>query len=120
MVAGLKEENPPEDLSTIPQVQEHAVGDKVNYFYLGEKHNKAEEGCTYTADVWLSWKPGPKDIPITPEEDGTLLWRSSHTWEADQVIDYAGKSVGLFEMVRYKQCGGEKEKLNTTCNLVIL
>lgn len=121
VVAGLKEEEPPEDLSTIPQVQEHSVGDKVNYFYLGEKANKAEEGCTYSADVWLSWKPGPTGIEVQPDEDGALWWKTSHTWTDDQVIDYAGKKVGLFEMVRYKTCGGgEKEKINTTCNLVLL
>ena len=121
VVAGLTEADPPEDLSTIPQVQEHSTGTPVNYFYFGEVANKAEEGCEYSADLWLSWKPGPTGLPITPEEDGTLLWRATHTWEDSQVIDYAGKKVGLYEMVRYKTCGGgEKEKINTTCNLVLL
>ncbi len=118
VVADMDSPELPKDRAEIPVQPTHDMSKPVHYVYLGENTAKAEEGCTYTADTWVGWKPGERDLVITPEEDGTLLWRASHTWEADQTLDYAGKTVGVFEMVRYKTCnGGEREKINTTCNL---
>ncbi len=120
IVADLDTEDPPANLSDIPPTRIHEFGKPVYYFYFGEKDAKAEEGCTYSADLWFGWKPGKKDVAITPEEDGTLLWRASHAWKEEEALKFGGKTVGVYEMVRYKKCGdGEREKINTVCNLTM-
>ena len=120
IVADLNEAEPPKDPSEIPATRMHEYGKPVHYFYFGEKEAKAEEGCTYTADTWVNWKPVGKDISITPEESGQLLWRGSHTYAEGDTISVSGKDAALFEMVRYKACnGGEKETISTTCNVFV-
>jgi hypothetical protein len=121
IVADLDEADPPADLSKIPANRSHELGKPVHYFYFGEKEVKAVEGCTYSADIWANWKNVGKDLPITPEEKGGLLWRGVHTWEADALVKIQGRDAAIYEMVRYKTCaGGEKEKVNTVCNVFVL
>ncbi len=120
VMADLNEADPPADPATIT-AQQHETGKPVYYYYFGEKDAKAEEGCTYTADTWTNWKKVGTDLPITPEESGQLLWRGSHTWEQDALVSVQGKNAAIFEMVRYKQCaGGERTKINTSCNVFVL
>ena len=120
IVADLNDPEPPAKPEDIPAERPHELGKPVYYFYYGEKEAKAVEGCTYSADVWANWKSVAKDLPITPEENGNLLWRGTHTFNQGELVKVQGRDAAIYEMVRYKQCeGGEKEKINTVCNVFI-
>lgn len=95
----------------------HATGKPIYYFHTGKKAEKAEEGCTYSFDTYAGWKPLKQGIAATPNEEGRVIWRAEHTFSESDVREANGVQVGLFHMVRYKECGGKKERIDTSCRV---
>lgn len=117
IVADLETEELPKELGAPGQ---HEFGTEIWYHYVGGEHVEAEEGCTYSLDTWAQWKP--KDKGLEQEIiDGKVHWKASHTFgeEDKEALHQLNpmKPMGIFSMVRYKECGGEKEKLDTVCGV---
>jgi hypothetical protein len=108
------------DLDSYQRPGTLGVGKETFYTYLGENTQKAEEGCSYSADVYASWRPVEKGIEVPAGDDGALSWQVKHTWSADNVHEVQGKQVGVLTMVRHKNCGGTKEKIDTVCDVVLV
>lgn len=110
----------PADLSTLQPLQTREVGKDVHYLYVGTEVAKAEEGCTYSADVYANYLSVAKDVPITPGEDGALRWHTTHAWsDKDRTTLAQGKKGGILHAVRKKTCGGETEVIDAVCNYTV-
>lgn len=111
-----KDEFPTEALQEAPK---HALGKPIYYYYTGKTASEPEEGCTYSYDTYAGWLPDKKDLK--PEEkDGKLIWRGEHTFSESDVREVNGKQGALYHMVRYKTCGGKKEKIDVACRASVL
>lgn len=141
----LQQESPPtdEELKNIDPKRQFASTDTVHYHYIGLKDVEAKEGCTYTADEWIQWKPGKKGmemqtvdcdytVPVEGEEteDGKpktkkiskcVVWQGQHVWKDDVdslkfVAEEETTPRGFYGLTRYESCPGEEKKeLDTIC-----
>lgn len=109
----------PQDLSSVPPQRQHATGSEVFYHYLGETAAQPEDGCSYRYDAFAQWKPVAQGVAVEPA-DVKLTWSVSHTFAAGDPITYNGQSVGVFHMIRYKECGGEQEQIDVLCNAALV
>jgi len=107
------------DLETYRRPASLKLGEATYYTYGGTKHAEAEEGCSYSFDSYASWKPVEQGVEAKVA-DGKVVWQSQHTWSASNVHEVQGKQVGVFSMVRHKECGGKKEKVDTVCDVVLV
>lgn len=110
----------PADLSTIPPRREHQVDGDVHYHYLGESAVKAEDGCSYSYDSYAQWRPLKKGVAVEPDDKGLLRWNATHRYGAGDVVSYSGQPVGVYHMVRHKECGGEKQEIDVLCNAALV
>ena len=46
-----------------------------------------------------------------------LIWRAEHTYSDKDVREVRGNTLGLFHMIRYKECGGKKETIDVACRV---
>ncbi len=88
-------------------------GETVWYHYIGQDGRTPEEGCTYSYDAWLNWRPLKKDQPASTVK---VRGKDELRWSFSHVFQETGLQV--MEIVRYKACGGPKEKIEVSCNLV--
>ena len=80
VMPGIEAEELPEDLSSIPgRGRKYVQGREYNYFYLGEKHIDAEEGCNYSFDIWSNWKKVSEGNTAEVTDDG-VNWKVKHTF----------------------------------------
>jgi predicted RNA-binding protein with PIN domain len=94
-----------------------ALDKPVYYHYVGEEGTKAEEGCTYGYDTFAQWRPLASKIAVEPGDKGKLEWNVEYTWSEDKLVEVGpGVKGGVFHMLRYKTCGGERELIGATCN----
>lgn len=115
MLPGIETEPLPADLATIPRSRVYELGKPYWFHYLGEKVRKAEPGCTYDFDVWAQWKPVSKAVPATVDDQGNLSWKVQHTF-ADPVSPMGStNTAGVLTLIRYKTCGGAREKIDAVC-----
>ena len=136
----LEQANPPsdEELKSIDPKRQFGSSDVVNYHYIGLKHVEAKEGCTYSADSWVQWKPGSKDMKMevvdcdytVPDESDPkkgkkiskcVVWKGNHTWAPNVedlkfVSDDESTPRAFYGLTRYQTCAdGKKEELDTIC-----
>lgn len=86
----------------------------VHYYYLGADGREAKPGCTYSYDLALNGKPLSKDNAaevVDYKGKPEVRWHYQHTYTAP------GQQVLL--MTRYATCDGKKEKVETSCNLLL-
>ncbi len=120
-VGDLNTPEPPKNLKDIPFKRPHFVGKPIYYWYLGEKGVKAEEGCTYSMDTWVNWRPNEKDIEVTPDDKGVLKWHFTHTYGEDDLVTVQGMPAGVISMVRYQTCGSkDKEIITVGCQAGVI
>lgn len=120
-IAPLESSEIPADLSTYARPQMLEKGKTYHYSYLRpEATQKAEPGCTYTADTYAAWMPLESGVKIAADGDGNLKWQVPHTWTDANLHDFANKKVGVFTMVRNKECGGKKEKVDVVCDMAVI
>jgi hypothetical protein len=112
----------PADLSTYQRPQSLEKGKPTFYTYLRpEATQKAEEGCKYSFDSYANWLPSQSGVEVKPGEDGALTWQTEYTWTGENVHPFNAKNdVGVLTMVRWKDCGGKKEKIDTVCNMTVV
>lgn len=103
----------------VPARKPHEVNKAVYYHYYGGKGIKAEDGCTYSADTYAQWKPVAKGLAPEVTKRGEVIWTFNHTWKDDDdlAIINAANPIAAYAAVRYKECGGKKEKIDTVCNV---
>ncbi len=96
------------------------TGEAVTYHYIGQDGRTAKEGCTYSFDSWLNWKPHQSGVAAT-----LVDWKQGRKtvqevrWPLTATFSEPGKQV--MEIVRYEQCeGGEKKQVEVACNLVMV
>ena len=119
IMPGIESETLPDDLSSIPgRGRRYATGKEYWFHYLGEKHEEAKPGCTYSYDLWANYRPVSENNPIEPKDD-KLEWKSKFAFPEGQQVAMWGdstKPIGVLNMVRYQQCeGGAREKIDTVC-----
>lgn len=105
------------DPDAIPGDRAFALGDEVHYHYYGDTAAKAEQGCTYSMDVWAQWKPAQMGLDA-PVVDGNVDWHFTHRWSDAQALKLVNPfdPRGVVSVVRYKKCGdGAKEKIDVVC-----
>ncbi len=109
----------PADLSTYQRPTALEKDKATFYTYLRpESTQKAEDGCTYSFDTYANWLPAQKGVEVKPGEGGALTWQTEHTWTSGNVHAFNAKTdVGVLTMVRWKECGGKKEKVDVVCNM---
>ncbi len=112
----------PADLSSYKRPTSLPEGKPTFYTYLRpEATQKAEDGCKYSFDTYANWLPAQKGVEVKPGEDRALTWQSEFTWTRDNVHPFNAKNnVGVFTMVRWKNCGGRNEKIDTVCNMTVV
>jgi len=121
IVADLNTEVPPKNLDDIPALRPHSPGKPIYYWYLGEKGVKAEEGCTYSMDTWVNWRPVEQGVAITPDDKGELKWTFAHTFEKDDLVTVQGHPAGVATMIRHQTCGDkDKEVITVACNASVI
>lgn len=87
------------------------TGESIPFRYVNEALSKAEPGCTYSMDEYVTYEPVQKGLAVEPGEGGKLQWGFEHTF-----ADAGTKVVHLY---RYKACGGAEAKLeDVTCAMV--
>ncbi len=94
----------------------HDAGAEVHFFNVDTNAQKAEESCNYSMDTWANYKPVEKGQAVNVLEDGTIDWHASYAFPADDLIQLPKSTGGVFHMVRYKECGGKKEKVDVICS----
>lgn len=67
---------------------------------------KAEAGCTYTADVLADWLPASQGVVGTPDKGDVR-------WSVKVAVEGAGPHVIYFD--RQKECGGKKDRIGFSC-----
>jgi hypothetical protein len=91
------------------------AGEPVYYHYIGTDGREAKEGCTYSYDLYVDWKPVSKDNEAPVVEFGKgkeVRWGFSQTYDEPK--------AHIAEIVRYATCEGKKEQVETACNLVLV
>jgi hypothetical protein len=91
----------------------YTSGETAYYHYIGQDGRVAKEGCTYSYDTYVDWKPVSKDVTaeiVDFNKAKEVRWgfNASHTEPGAHVV----------EMVRYATCDGKKEQVEVACNLV--
>ena len=122
IMPGVEMENLPDDLSFIPPTRRYAAGRDYWYHYLGEKNIQAEAGCTYSFDVWANFKKVSEGNPAPVVKD-QITWKFKHAFgNDDQVVMWGDQTrpLGVITMIRYKECGGKKEKMGAVCEAGLL
>lgn len=123
IMPGIESETLPSDLSSIPgRGRRYATGKPYWFHYLGEKYMEPEAGCNYSYDLWANFLKVSENNPVSIEK-GQLAWKAQHTFgTSDQVVMWGDQSkpIGVLTMIRHKECGGTKEKLNTVCEAGLL
>jgi len=93
----------------------YAPDEAVHYHYIGVDGRETKEGCTYSYDTYVDWKPG-------------------ETAKAAEVVDFKGKKEARYgfsvshsepgahvvEVVRHATCEGKTEQVEVACNLVLV
>jgi hypothetical protein len=117
IVADLETEELPDKLPAPPK---HEFGTDIWYHYVGGESIKPEDGCAYSMDTWAQWKPVSTGVEA-PIVDGKVVWKAKHAFgDADKDALHQGNPMapmGVFSMVRYKDCAGKKEKIDTVCGV---
>ena len=75
---------------------------------------EAEEGCTYSYDMYYQDRPveGASGVAVAPDDDGDLRWAwSTSTLEATGEREF-------LEMHRTKTCAGESAVMDAVCTVV--
>jgi len=100
-------------------VFQHETGKSVFYHYYGDKALKPEPGCTYSYDAYAQWKLANEGVAVATGADGKLVWTAEHAFSADEHPEGIDPNMpqGVFHMVRYQTCGGERKKIDTICNI---
>ncbi len=96
------------------------VGDTINYHYIGQDGRTAKEGCTYSFDAWLNWKPHRQGVaaPVVDWKQGRRKVKEVR-YPLSATFSEAGAQV--MEIVRYQTCEGKpKEQVEVACNLVLV
>ena len=103
---------------------EHAKGADVHFWLLYADLRYAEEGCTYSYDIYHNYKKIKSGLtPETAEVDGKkeLRWGYSHKFDTasskDMFNPSVKKAVDVVMMRTKKSCNG-KESIVTACNNV--
>jgi hypothetical protein len=95
----------------------YSVGETVHYHYMLEVGKKAEAGCTYSFDSYAQWEPVKQGQAVSPNDKGELTWTDSHTWSDIGPLEAISPAmpIGVYTMVRWKDCNGKKEKIDVQC-----
>ncbi|MFK7927974.1 MAG: hypothetical protein AB8H79_07280 [Myxococcota bacterium] len=127
-----------EELKAIDPKRQFGSSDTIHYHYIGLKNVEAVEGCSYSADSWVQWKPGAKDMKMevvdcdysVPDEadpkkvrkiSKCVVWTGAHSWAANvDALKFVGEEPSspraFYGLTRYKTCAdGKKEELDTIC-----
>ena len=112
----------PADLGSYQRPPSLPVDKPTFYTYLRpEATQKAEEGCSYSFDSYANWLPDQSGTEVKPGDDGALTWQAEYTWTNANVHPFnAQNNVGVYTMVRWKECEGKKEKIDTVCNMTVV
>ncbi len=93
-----------------------STGEDVYYQYIGQDARVPENDCKYSFDLWSNWEPLKKGLVAQEVDVGRgkkeLRWQYTHQYDT--------RGTPVLEMVRYKTCNGKKEKVETSCNLILV
>ena len=106
----------PKDPKNVSPEVRLPLGKEVHFRYLGADGLTPKEGCTYSADFWLSGKPFKKGIvPDTIDGRGgpKLNWHLAHTFNKP-ILAPPGD---VAHMVRTTTCPGAEPVIETSCRL---
>jgi hypothetical protein len=96
------------------------AGTAVTYHYIGQDGRTPKDGCTYSFDSWLNWRP--LQSGVTAE---IVDWKKGRKkvkeirYPLTHTFAQTGKHV--MEIVRYETCEGKaKEQVEVACNLILV
>ena len=107
----------PKDPKNARHMGKWAVGQDVNFWYLGADAMAHPEGCQYSFDTYLDGQPLKKDnVPGTHNLKGkdVLTWSFAHNWSE------APKQPAVVTLIRNKTCDGKKELDQVSCAAVLV
>ena len=109
----------PEKPEEVQPIGKHAPDTKVTYWVLHEPLRYAEEGCSYTYDVFYNYKKVKSGLtPETVEVGGKKENRYSYTKHYKTATKRGTAEVVM--TTHQIKCEGKPEKKITTCNKVII
>ena len=112
--------NEKEALTCAPPRCDFTTSDKVTYHYVGQDGRTPKDGCTYTFDSWLNWKPLQSNVAaeIVDWKQGRRKVKEIR-YPLSKTFTTPGMQV--MEIVRYASCEGKpKEQVEVACNLVLV
>lgn len=116
IMPGLASEARPseEEMGKIPGQRSYEENKPYWFQYLGKKNVEAEEGCTYSYDVWSNWEKVSEGNTVEVA-DGKLEWKFQHAIKGAVTMLNNPKTLAVVTMVRHKECGGTREQLDVVC-----
>ena len=108
----------PAEPEKVQLTQVHGIDSEINYWLLHGPLRFAEEGCTYSYDLFLNGKKLKSDLkPEMVEQKGKqeLRWNFSHSF-AEPTPSKLKPNVFTMEVT--SKCEGKADKVITACNQV--
>jgi hypothetical protein len=107
----------PKNPLKVGHLARYKVGQQAQFTYLGMDGMTVPEGCTFSFDIYVEGKPVARGL--TPGS-AKVKYKGRMTpvaaWMWDTKFDKASGAQGeIVSMVRYKTCGGAKEKVGVAC-----
>lgn len=93
----------------------YAAGETAYYHYIGIDGRETKEGCTYSYDTYVDWKPG--EMGQTAE---IVDFKRKKEARYGFSVAHADPGAHVVEIVRYATCDGKKEQVEVSCNLVLV
>ncbi len=116
----LKSAEYPSDPANVKNVTQHAVNEPVHYWFLSGDYAAPEEGCTYSYNTWLNYKPDQQNLK--PEEIAGKGNKKELRWHFTKTYTEAS-GPGEAEVVTMnvvKTCAGKEAVKTTACNAVVV
>jgi hypothetical protein len=91
------------------------------HYVLKDDTLKAAKECAYSYDSYSQYLPSDRSVEVAKDAKGQLKWIGKTVYPSDNLLRQDALQIGVYHMVRYKQCeGGEREKIDVLCaaNLV--
>jgi hypothetical protein len=113
---------PPKDRSGFGSRNDVFEYDKEYFFhYVGEVEAKGAKDCTYSFDAYAQYMPAETGVAVQVGPKGVVQWVGKATFKASNVIKADLTKLGIYQMTRYKQCGGgPRERIDSVCTALRL
>ena len=86
------------------------------HYVLNDDTVKPAAECSYSMDSYSQYLLSDQGVEVGKDAKGRLKWVGKTVYPSDNLVRQDALQIGVYHMVRYKQCdGGEREKIDVLC-----